>query len=475
MADKLWAIRQGICQCGACMKYELGLTAMTLAARDQGKGAGVIPEELIGQAIKYVVMHEVGHTLGLRHNFKASAMLKNEDLHDTAITRKQGLASSVMDYLPANIAPKGTKQGDYFTTTIGPYDYWAIEYAYKPLDGGTDGELEKLHAIAKNGAKLGHDYGTDEDMFGTSDPLINAFDLGADPMKFGMDRMLLAAELMNTLPDKLIDKGEGYQRLRLAFNMLLMQYGDAAFLTAQFVGGEYAHRDHRDDPDARDPFVPVKAAQQRQALKFLQEHLLSDKHFKFPPAVLRKLAPDRWSHWGSDGAMMSVDYPLHDRVLRIQSVVLRQLLSPSTLRRIQDNALKTDDEKPLQAAEVFRTLTDGIWNDYPVKAPGKAAPASSIVKRNLQREHVKELSNLVLGKRPNDGFFIIIGGGGGTAPPDARSLARLHLRELATRIDAALGVGGKQYDMDETTRAHLEECKERIQKVLTATLQAGGN
>src|SRR6266566_585274 len=123
-----------------------------------------VPEEMIGQAIKMVVMHEVGHTLGLRHNFKASTMLKNEQLHDTSITRKVGLSGSVMDYLPANIAPKGVKQGDYFSTTLGPYDYWAIEYAYKPLPGGTEGELEALKEIAKRGAAPGHDYGTDEDL-----------------------------------------------------------------------------------------------------------------------------------------------------------------------------------------------------------------------------------------------------------------------------------------------------------------------
>src|SRR5262249_2967698 len=157
-------------------------------------------------------------------------------------------------YLPVNLAPKGVKQGDYFTTTIGPYDYWAIEYAYKPLDGGTEGELPKLREIAKHGAKMGHDYGTDEDMYGTSDPLINAFDLGAGPMKFAMDRILLSEELMKNLADKVVDKGEGYQRVRQAFNLLLRQYGDGAYLVAAFVGGEYAHRDHRDDPDGRDPF-----------------------------------------------------------------------------------------------------------------------------------------------------------------------------------------------------------------------------
>jgi hypothetical protein len=469
--ERQWAIRQGVCQCGACMKYELGLLAMTVLARGQGKAGDGIPEELIGQAIKYVVMHEVGHTLGLRHNFKASTMLKNEELHDTTITRKHGLSGSVMDYLPVNIAPKGVKQGDYFSTTIGPYDYWAIEYAYKPLDGGTEGEVEKLREIANRGAKFGHDYGTDEDVFGTSDPNTNVWDLGADPMKFGMDRMQLAEELMKSLADKMVDKGEGYQRLRQAFSLLLMQYGDAAYLTAQYVGAEYVYRDHRGDPEARDPFLPVSAAQQRKALKFLQEHLLSDHHFKFQPALLRKLAADRWSHWGN-GWAMGVDYPLHDRILRIQRIVLRQLLNPGTLRRIQDIALKTDDEQPLTIAEVFRTLTDGVWSDYPVKATAAEHKVpSSIIKRNLQREYLQELSDLVLGKS-NSGFIFFFGGGG-TAPSDAKSLARAHLKEIRTRINTTLT--DKQATVDETTRAHLEECKDRVERVLTASMQMNSN
>ena len=100
-------------------------------------------------------MHEVGHTLGLRHNFKASTMLANKDLHNTEVTRKRGLVGSVMDYTPANIAPKGQTQGDYFTTTLGPYDYWAIEYAYKPVSGGSDGEKAELDKIAKKVATPG--------------------------------------------------------------------------------------------------------------------------------------------------------------------------------------------------------------------------------------------------------------------------------------------------------------------------------
>ncbi|HTU21971.1 MAG TPA: zinc-dependent metalloprotease, partial [Gemmataceae bacterium] len=362
---RLMAARRGLCQCGAHMRYELGMASMVLAAEGKVNPGEKMADELVQQAVKEVTMHEVGHTLGLRHNFKASTMLKNEQLHDTSITRKQGLTGSVMDYTAINLAPKGVKQGDYFSTTIGPYDYWAIAYAYKPLSGGTDGELDKLREIAKESAKPGHDYATDEDIFSTSDPLVNVWDLGADPMKFAQERLLLAEELLKGLEDRVVDKGEGYQRARLAFNVLLMQYGNAAHLTANFIGGEHAHRDHRDDPGGRDPFVPVKADKQREALKFLQEHVLSEKHFQFSPRLLRRLAADRWLHWGSEMSMFSsVDYRLHERILQIQRVVLRHVFNPSVLSRVQNNALKTDKgEKPLTIAEVFRSLTDGIWSD----------------------------------------------------------------------------------------------------------------
>jgi hypothetical protein len=406
-------------------------------------------------------MHEVGHTLGLRHNFKASTMLKNEQLHDTAITRKQGLVGSVMDYSPINIAPKGVKQGDYFTTTIGPYDYWAIEYAYKPLTGGTEGELEELQKIASKSAAPGHDYGTDEDMYATPDPLINAYDLGADPMKFAQDRIILAEELLKDLAERVVDKGEGYQRARQAFSTLMGQYGNAAHLVARFVGGEYVHRDHRGDPNGRDPFIPVKAAKQREALKFLEEHILTDTPFHFSPQLLRRLAADRWMHWGNNSAMGSVEYPIHDRLLNIQRVALNDLLSAAVLRRIQDNALKAEkEEQPLTVAEVFRSLTDGIWSDLPNGAPkeGKKALLSSVLRRNLQREYLKRLAGLVLGPRADAGGFAVVGGG--SVPPDARALARMHLRDVTKRIETALADKGMA--LDDSTRAHLEECQERI-------------
>jgi Met-zincin/Domain of unknown function (DUF5117) len=471
---RLRAIEQGVCQCGSHLHNQLGMALVAMSQTGLLKPGDKVPDELVNQAIKWVVMHEVGHTLGLRHNFKASTMLPNEQLHDTRITREKGLVGSVMDYVPVNLAPKGVKQGDYFTTTLGPYDYWAIEYAYKPLSGGTDGEVAELQKIANQGALPGHDYGTDEDTFLTSDPLINPYDLGSDVMKFGQDRMLLAEDLLKGLSNRVVDSGEGYQRARVAFSILLQQYGDAAYLISRHVGGEHAHRDHRGDPKGRDPLVPVAPAKQREALKFLEEHLFSDQTFQFSPELLRRLAVDRWFHWGSQPA--AADFPLHERILAIQRVALDELLDPAVLRRIQNNALKAEKaDQPLALAEVFRAVTDGIWSELPNGAPKeeKRGLNSSIVRRNLQREHLKDLSNLVLGQRTGGGSrslaLLFFGGGGGStqAPPDARSLARLHLRDINKRIQTALDRPG----LDETTRAHLEECRERITKVLTASMQ----
>src|SRR5262249_39139814 len=388
VSARLRAIQQGVCQCGSHMKYQLGLAALAMDDIEAIRRGEKVPDDAIFQAIKETTMHEVGHTLGLRHNFKGSTMLANAQLHDQKLTREKGLTGSVMDYNPVNLAPKGVKQGDYFTTTIGPYDYWAIEYGYKPMSGPD--EATELKKIAGRGAEPGLDYGTDEDTFLTPDPHINRNDLGADVMKYAQDRMTMAQEMLKELSNRVVDEGEGYQRSRVAFDVLLKQYGNGAYLISKYVGGEHAYRDHRGDPKGRDPLVPVTAAKQREALKFLQENIFSDKPFQFPPELLRRLAGQRVVAWGA--APGPARFPLHDRVLGIQRVALNQMLSPAALRRIQNNALKSDKpDQALNMSEVFRSVTDGVWADLPNGAAkdDKKPVTSSTMRRNLQREHVK--------------------------------------------------------------------------------------
>ena len=167
-----------------------------------------------------------------------------------------------------------------------------------------------------------------------------------------------------------------------------------------------------------------------------------------------------------------------ERILGIQKIVLGHCLSAGTLARIQNQQLQADSgTDPLRMEEVFRSLTDGIWSDLDKlpdqKDPKAAKIALSTVRRNLQREYLRRLGNMVLGDRSNPysdmfSYIVIIGGGSSSVPADARALARLHLKEIAGRIGMVLET--RSTSLDDTTRAHLEESKHRIAKVLEANL-----
>ncbi|MFO0911132.1 MAG: zinc-dependent metalloprotease [Isosphaeraceae bacterium] len=479
------------CQYTAGMRSELGLAAVALAARDADDSKDKdkdsdkakdkekekeikLPEEFLGQLIKEVVMHEVGHSLGLRHNFKASTMLTADQLNDTALTRSKGMVGSVMDYNPVNIAPRGQKQGDWTTTTIGPYDYWAIEYAYKPVDGDEAEELKKIAARSPEPELV---FATDEDMFMNNDPLVNTYDLGSDTLRFAKDRIGLAGELLKDLDNKVVKNGESYARVREAFSTLLNQWGNGAFLVASYVGGQSVSRDHK-AKNAHDPITPTPSSKQREALAFLTDQILNDRAFKFSPALLRRLATEKWSDWNG-GMVMSgggVDYPVNEEILGIQKIVLGQCLAADVLSRLQNQELQVDaGADPLRTSEVFRALTDAIWAEYanPAGDNGSKPLAASTIRRNLQREHVRRLSTIVLGNRGSsfgDSYGYVLFLGGGSYPADARSLARMHLKQINERIGKVLEQ--KNLSIDDTTKAHLEETRFRIGKVLDAAVQA---
>jgi hypothetical protein len=462
------------CQFSMGLQRDFSLVALAMADPAKPGEIPTLPEEFIGQGIKDVVMHEVGHSLGLRHNFKASTMLSGDQLHDTSITRQRGLYGSVMDYSTVNLAPKGKPQGDYYTTTIGPYDYWAIEYAYKPIDGN---EAEGLRKIAARAPEDGLVYATDEDSFRNNDPYVNRWDLGSDPCQFARDRMALASELLKTLDDRAVPDGESWSRVRAAFGRLLGYWGDGAHLASQFIGGQSISRHHKGDKDGKDPIIPVPGDKQRDCLKFLTAEILGDRSFQFSPALLRRLGAERWSHWGSNGDG-PVDYPLLERILDIQKIVLGHCLNGGTLSRLQNQELQSEPgSNPLKIEEVFRALTDGVWSDLAIPADAAEKKlALSAIRRNLQREYLRRLSNIALGstgRRPiGDAFLYVSFDGAGDMPADARSLARLHLKQISGRLNSTLADGAIQ--MDDTTRAHLEDCREKIAKVLDAPLSAQG-
>ncbi|MEY2687020.1 MAG: hypothetical protein RL375_1218, partial [Pseudomonadota bacterium] len=159
---------------------ELSYGLDVLAARGDLDPAGPEAEAFVQAYLKDVAMHEVGHTLGLRHNFRASKVYTDREVSDPAFTANHALSGSVMEYLPINLARPGDKPVAPFQTTLGPYDYWAIEYAYKPL--AADKELAELRQIAARSAEPELAFATDEDNYLGIDPESLHFDLGSDPV-----------------------------------------------------------------------------------------------------------------------------------------------------------------------------------------------------------------------------------------------------------------------------------------------------
>ena len=451
---------EAICDYSRVMGEQLTFGALALSARGKAASKEQI-EKLLVDGVKSVVTHEVGHTLGLRHNFKASAYFTMEDISNPEKTRDIGLAASVMDYVPVNISPKGKRQGDYFSRTIGPYDYWAIEYAYKPFSGGTDGEKAELAKIASRCTEPALQYATDEDISPVEpDPLVNRFDLSSDPIEFARWRVELINQLLPGLIDESVESGESYHRAREAFTYLLHDHARAMEYVARFVGGVYVHRDHKGDPNARPPYVIVEPKKQREALKFLNQQVFGPEAYQFPSKLYNFLAPTHWNHWGIK-EFGRPDYPVHDIVLSMQDHVLGMVLSPVTLSRLIDSELKTPaNQDAFTAAELLQGLTSAVFSETETLGKLKDGkftdrkPAISSLRRNLQRLYFEQLADLAMGNAD--------------APVDCQTVAAAELSRLKTSLNNVLA--GK-VQLDTYTRSHLAELVVRIRKVLDARLE----
>jgi len=451
------------CQLHDGMAYELAMGWTALADRYSNQSEAM-QERMIEEGLKHIAMHEVGHTLGLRHNFKASSVWSLEEMDDPTKARETGTVASVMDYSPANIVPADQDQGPFYSLTVGPYDVWAIRYGYSPLGNSTSGDVEKLKEIANESGKPEYAYATDEDARGIDpDPLVNRFDLGKDPLAYAKRRTDLIGGLWIGLVDDVVEEGDGYQRARQAFGVLLGNYGRAMHFASRFVGGVYMHRSHKGDEDASAPFVIVEPARQRAAMDLVAERIFNDEPFQFPPELYNHLASSHWSHWGSNVPLRQ-DYAAHETIAMWQDRILSQLLSSLTLTRLHDSELKIpDDEDAFTTAELLDRLTSAIFSELD-NLPAEEEftnrkPAISSLRRSLQRRFISRMANLAMGEAG--------------APADCQTVAYLELQQLADTIDQWLDKAKPDGDLnlDTYTQAHLVETSRRIQKVLDADFE----
>ena len=437
---------------------QASFTFELLAARGQLVGDSAAARAFVDAAIKEVVMHEVGHALGLRHNFKASTAFSSAQLRDRAFTAENGLSASIMDYLPENIPAEAEREiGEVQMRTLGAYDLWAIEFGYRQF--APEEEAAALQSLASRSAtdpRLA--YATDEDAGGDAniagfppgiDPLTNRFDLGADPLAYYGRQFTLVRELWRRTERRTPAADDDFRVNRRNLERGLSRLQSAAPGMAKYVGGVYVNRDRAGS--GRPLLTPVEAARQREALELLMREVFASDSFRFDPHFMRRLGIDQFARF-DEGSLRGPDFSLAEAVLRIQRGTLDQLMSDALAQRLADAEPKAEDPRRLLSyAEVQSKLTDAVWSEL------RAGRDIDSLRRNLQREHLRRLTSALLKPTP-------------TAATDVRPAHRAE----ALRLQAQLARASASGRLNAATRAHLVESLATLREALAAPLTRQG-
>jgi hypothetical protein len=384
----------------------------------QAQGITPAEKELVTQQyLTHVVMHEIGHTLGLRHNFKGSQLQGLDDMG------KDGLVTaSVMDYMPMNV-PDPNQPKVYYQTKIGPYDRWAIEYGYKPLSADPALKSAALKEIARRSdadPKLA--FGTDEDVRGI-DPDVRRFDFSREPVRYADVLVDRAERLWSRSATAAIPESVPPAAAALSGGINLY-YGSVSSVLP-LIGGVRSDRRPTDEGGAR--LRPVPAAEQRAALDFLTRRIFAAKAFAVPSELALHATVDPLEASAGRGLP---DVP--EAALSVQRGALDHLYDPATLRRLTSDE-QIEPAKALKVSELFKTVKRSIWTEL----DGKGRVDVTLLRRQLQRAHVEELS--ALAKNPD-------------ASADAVALARADLASIARDARRAQARAA-----DPAIKAHLVE------------------
>jgi hypothetical protein len=312
-------------------------------------------DDFLAAMLTEVVSHEVGHTLGLRHNFKSSTWLGIDEMAATDQTAQRGLVGSVMDYTGINIAAPGKPQGEYFASAVGPYDVWAIEYGYTEIGGD---EAKGLAAIAARSPEAGLDYGTDEDLF-MGDPFASHWDLGADPVGFAAEQIKLAEDGFAKLADKGAEDGDGYHRYSRFYAMMAGHYNRYVRTLDRFLWGVAMNRDVVGQEGGRPPIVFVDPATQRRAVDLLVTKGLAWRG-GIPDSQRMLLSNKKFGPFGEWFSPWSFD-PLPRVVNGSRYYALASMLNPAVLEMLGTQAVLEQGKNPLTPAELTDKVTATVW------------------------------------------------------------------------------------------------------------------
>lgn len=340
-------------------------------------------DNLLKDSLHYLILHEIGHTLGLNHNMKASQMQSLENLHNKSLTSKEGLTGSVMDYPAINFALPNQKQGEYYTTRPGPYDLWAIEFGYSQAEKSDKAEQKRLEKILARSTEPALMFGNDADDMRSPnrgiDPRVMIYDLSGDAIGQSIERCELVNSIMNNVKEKYNTPGNTYQELHDAYLILTSQQHIAGTVISRYIGGVYMDRAVIDQPGATQPLKPVALADQKRAMDALNKYIFAPNAYDTPNGLYNHLQEQR------RGFSNTNDPKIHDRILNIHRSILGYLLHPRVHTRILDASLYGNE---YVLSSMMTDLTDAVF---------KADMENTVntFRQNLQIEYVQRLSNMI--------------------------------------------------------------------------------
>ena len=334
-------------------------------------------EKLFDEELTMLILHEVGHTLGLNHNMGATTLHNNDDVHNAEITYKEGLSASVMDYHAINIAPPGVEQGQFSDVKPGLYDQWAIEFAYTP--NLSDEEIQK---ILNRSQEKGHFFGNDADDMRSPgrgiDPRVNIGDMSDDPVEYAIGRYKLVQEIMPGIVEKIKSKSDSWESVYQSYFILMRQIMTSMDVVSRQIGGVYVTRHPANTKSDKKPYEAVPYKVQKQAMETLNNYAFSSEGLKPLESIAAYMQRERR---GFDFYDENEDPKFHDYILSGHKRILNHLTNKDVLRRITDSAFYGNE---YNVSEMMSDLTKGIF-------PKEKLKEIDTITQNLQATYLSKL------------------------------------------------------------------------------------
>ncbi len=412
----------------------------TAAANPDARGVE-FDEHVMGELIRFVSAHEVGHTIGLRHNFYSSSSVPVDSLRSRTYTDTHGTAPSIMDYARFNYIAQPGDGVRRFTPDIGEYDVHAIEWGYRRFPGtDTDSEKPLTGEVARRAVddprlRFVMEAGN------ATDPRAQREDLGDDAVLAGQYGLANLERVVERLVTWGTEDLEPYDDLQELYNNVVGQWVRYLNHAGDNVGGVYI--DYKTADETGPVYAVVEPERQRRALEFVMEEGMQKPGWLLNQDVLRRIE--------AAGTL--------DRIRSRQVSVLNRLLDPSRIARLLE-AESVDSDDAFSASELLSTTRNGVWSE--LSSGSEIGP----FRRNLQRGHIERLEWLMKEEPSNTatGFFRYYIGitDIDVSQSDIRPLVRGELQDLQIAITRAL----PRYRNQRTTRLHLEDALVRIADIL---------